>query len=168
MGSISGAGQYSALVRHSISGCTARILRQYHTMGQRFILSSLYLLSIFLPSSAMDYGRSGVYDSPMVTDYYVKRFGFLFGGGRSGAAGLAALQKTADLSYKASLPASLYNPSGLYGLRAMRNSVYDFPQPRLTRKRTFTASRLRSPAVAEKKMVELSPLRREQQSFSRF
>ena len=79
----------------------------------------------------------------------------------------------------------MYNPSGLYGLRAMRvtwklnvvsakdiiyfqNSVYDFPQPRLTRKRTFTASRLRSPAVAEKKMVELSPLRREQQSFSRF
>ena len=38
------------------------------------------------------YGRSGVYDSPMATDYYVKRFGFLFGGGRSGAAGLAALQ----------------------------------------------------------------------------
>ena len=63
-----------------------------YLFNNRFILSSLCLLSSFLPSSAMDYGRSGVYDSPMATDYYVKRFGFLFGGGRSGAAGLAALQ----------------------------------------------------------------------------
>merc|ERR1719367_1625156 len=78
---------------------------------------------------AMDYGSSGVYDSPMANDYYVKRFGFLFGGGRSGANGLIALQRTADLSYKTSLPASVYNPSGLYGLRAMRNSVYSFQQP---------------------------------------
>jgi len=134
----------------------------------RFILSSFCLLSSFLPSSAMDYGRSGVYDSPMATDYYVKRFGFLFGGGRSGKNGLAALQKTADLTYKNRLPTSLYNPSGLYGLRAMRNSVYDFPKPSLAAKRSFTANRLTFPAVAEKKMVELSPLRREQKSFSRF
>merc|ERR1712099_134713 len=32
------------------------------------------------------------YDSPMAQDYYVKRFGFMFGGGRSGMYGLKALQ----------------------------------------------------------------------------
>merc|ERR1719500_1942071 len=31
-----------------------------------------------------DVGKGGVYDSPMAQDYYVKRFGFMFGGGRSG------------------------------------------------------------------------------------
>ena len=40
----------------------------------------------------MDYGSSGVYDSPMATDYYVKRFGFMFGGGRSGMYGLEAMK----------------------------------------------------------------------------
>ena len=40
----------------------------------------------------MDIGRNGVYDSPMATDYYVQRFGFMFGGGRSGMHGLEALQ----------------------------------------------------------------------------
>ena len=48
----------------------------------------------------MDYGRSGVYDSPMATDYYVQRFGFLFGGGRSGSAGMAALQVIVISSYR--------------------------------------------------------------------
>ena len=48
----------------------------------------------------MDYGRSGVYDSPMATDYYVQRFGFLFGGGRSGSAGMAALQVMIISSYR--------------------------------------------------------------------
>merc|ERR1712027_275938 len=41
---------------------------------------------------AMEIGKGGVYDSPMAQDYYVKRFGFLFGGGRSGMYGLKALQ----------------------------------------------------------------------------
>ena len=40
----------------------------------------------------MDVGRAGVYDSPMATDFYVLRFGFMFGGGRSGMHGLEALQ----------------------------------------------------------------------------
>merc|ERR1712212_84431 len=42
--------------------------------------------------SGMDVGKGGVYDSPMAQDYYVKRFGFMFGGGRSGMYGLKALQ----------------------------------------------------------------------------
>eukprot|EP00090_Calanus_glacialis_P026655 TRINITY_DN4191_c0_g1_i15.p1 TRINITY_DN4191_c0_g1~~TRINITY_DN4191_c0_g1_i15.p1 ORF type:complete len:143 (+),score=49.01 TRINITY_DN4191_c0_g1_i15:150-578(+) len=137
----------------------------------RITVSSICLLLSLLPSNAMDYGRSGVYDSPMANDYYVKRFGFLFGGGRSGRNGLDALQQTADLSYKSSLPASLYNPSGLYGLRAMRNSVYDFPQTSIKAPKIFPHG-LTFPAVKEKQMVELSPLRmkqdRKQKTFYRF
>merc|ERR1711962_984683 len=42
--------------------------------------------------SGMDVGKGEVYDSPMAQDYYVKRFCFMFGGGRSGMYGLKALQ----------------------------------------------------------------------------
>merc|ERR1712117_476912 len=42
--------------------------------------------------SGMDVGKGGGDDSPMAQDYYVKRFGFMFGGGRSGMYGLKALQ----------------------------------------------------------------------------
>jgi len=68
---------------------------------------------------SMDYGGTGVWDSPMATDYWVKRFGFMWAGGRSGMYGLKALQKTADLSYTNEVPTSVYNPSGMYGLKAM-------------------------------------------------
>ena len=40
----------------------------------------------------LDYGRDGVWDSPMATDYWVKRFGFMWAGGRSGMKGMEALQ----------------------------------------------------------------------------
>ena len=36
----------------------------------------------------MDVVQGGVYDSPMAQDYYVKRFGFMFGGCRSWMYGL--------------------------------------------------------------------------------
>ena len=42
----------------------------------------------------LDYGGHGVWDSPMATDYWVKRFGFMWGGGSSGMYGLKALQVT--------------------------------------------------------------------------
>jgi len=64
-------------------------------------------------------GRDGVWDSPMATDYWVKRFGFMWAGGRSGMKGMEALQKTADLTYSNEIPTSVYNPSGMYGLKAM-------------------------------------------------
>ena len=38
------------------------------------------------------YVLGGVYDSPMATDYYVRQYGFLFGGGRSGLLGVRAMQ----------------------------------------------------------------------------
>ena len=49
------------------------------------------MLSMACLVMSMDYGSSGVYDSPMATDYYVKRFGFMFGGGRSGMYGIKAM-----------------------------------------------------------------------------
>jgi hypothetical protein len=42
----------------------------------------------------MDPGRSGVWDSPSTQDYWIKRFGFMFGGGRSGVKGMKALQES--------------------------------------------------------------------------
>jgi hypothetical protein len=56
----------------------------------------LILLVVVGTSLSMELGRSGVYDSPMAQDYYVRRFGFMFGGGRSGMYGLEALQQVED------------------------------------------------------------------------
>ena len=47
----------------------------------------------------MDYGGRGVWDSPMATDYWVKRFGFMWGGGSSGMSGLKALQVRCHMKY---------------------------------------------------------------------
>merc|ERR1719468_814854 len=77
--------------------------------------------------------------------------------------GLKALQKTADLTYTNEVPTSVYNPSGMYGLKAMGKYVPDYPAPpppppppppALPRRLGY--SRLADP---EKKMVKLSPLR---------
>merc|ERR1712200_397317 len=57
------------------------------------LLASVVVVVVMLGLvSGMDVGKGGVYDSPMAQDYYVKRFGFMFGGGRSGMYGLKALQ----------------------------------------------------------------------------
>ena len=42
----------------------------------------------------MEIGAGGVWDSPLATDYWVKRFGFMWGGGSSGMSGLKAMQVT--------------------------------------------------------------------------
>merc|ERR1712183_826077 len=140
-------------------------------MQNRMICFCLCSLLLYVPHVfCMDYGSAGVYDSPMATDYYVKRFGFMFGGGRSGKLGLEALQVTTDHSYKSHLPSNLYNPSGLYGLRAIRNSVYDFPQSKQTK--PVFPPRYTLPSVKQKQMVKLSPLKvqsnRKQKIFNRF
>jgi len=57
-----------------------------------------------LSVSAMDIGTGGVYDSPFATDYYVKQFGFMFGGGRSGLFGLKAIQESQDRYHSYHLP----------------------------------------------------------------
>merc|ERR1712036_114121 len=42
--------------------------------------------------------------------------------------GMEALQKTADLTYSNEIPTSVYNPSGMYGLKAMGSYVPEYPQ----------------------------------------
>ena len=55
--------------------------------------SAINFSQLFLPArECMDYGSSGVWDSPMATDYWVKRFGFMWGGGHSGLHGLEAFK----------------------------------------------------------------------------
>ena len=54
--------------------------------------TTLLMLSTAYLVMSMDYGSSGVYDSPMATDYYVQRFGFMWGGGRSGMKGIEAMK----------------------------------------------------------------------------
>eukprot|EP00091_Calanus_sinicus_P002033 TRINITY_DN12058_c0_g1_i1.p1 TRINITY_DN12058_c0_g1~~TRINITY_DN12058_c0_g1_i1.p1 ORF type:complete len:136 (-),score=44.38 TRINITY_DN12058_c0_g1_i1:109-492(-) len=52
----------------------------------------MFSSSFLLFASCLDLGSSGVFDSPLAADEYVRQFGFLFGGGRSGVQGLHALQ----------------------------------------------------------------------------
>merc|ERR1712200_126886 len=61
--------------------------------SRRMMSLVVTLLCLLVPALSMDVGQNGVYDSPMATDFYVQRFGFLFGGGRSGMSGLEALQE---------------------------------------------------------------------------
>jgi len=68
----------------------------------------LVSLACAVSASPMDLGAGGVYDSPMSTDYYVKQFGFLFGGGRSGMSGLKAMQENQDKYHRFILP-NAYN-----------------------------------------------------------
>merc|ERR1712060_867757 len=69
----------------------------FFSSARSSLLKSMKLLTVMVLMTAglvsgMDVGKGGGYDSPMAQDYYVKRFGFMFGGGRSGMYGLKALQ----------------------------------------------------------------------------
>merc|ERR1711874_548105 len=102
---------------------------------------------------AMEIGKGGVYDSPMAQDYYVKRFGFLFGGGRSGMHGIEALQ--AD---------GLVAEGGKVETKApaeeMRNSVDTYYKAVLPSKAKPHLRKLATQALQkEKAMVELAPKR---------
>merc|ERR1712212_945026 len=101
--------------------------------------------------SGMDVGKGGVYDSPMAQDYYVKRFGFLFGGGRRGMHGIEALQ--AD---------GLVAEGGKVETKApaeeMRNSVDTYYKAVLPSKVKTHSRKLATQALQkEKVMVELAP-----------
>merc|ERR1712180_436800 len=98
--------------------------------------------------SGMDVGKGGVYDSPMAQDYYVKRFGFMFGGGRSGMSGIKALRNKGMLQPKLETDA----------VDQMKNSVESYykevlPQTRTAPRPIHKRIRLRK----EKEMVELAP-----------
>merc|ERR1712115_69566 len=99
--------------------------------------------------SGMDVGKGGVYDSPMAQDYYVKRFGFMFGGGRSGMYGLKALQADGLVAQKKEVKPAVQ----------MRNSVdtyYRNVLPTSSSSSSYTFNRLRSkPLLRAKPMVKL-------------
>merc|ERR1712032_633913 len=113
--------------------------------------------------SGMDVGKGGVYDSPMAQDYYVKRFGFMFGGGRSGMYGLKALQADGLLRAK---------PMVELAMVQMRNSVdtyYRNVLPKTTSSSSYTYNRFRSqPLLRAKPMVELAPKRMGSTYFNTF
>merc|ERR1712203_726472 len=91
--------------------------------------------------SGMDVGKGGVYDSPMAQDYYVKRFGFMFVGGRSGMYGLKALQADGLVQQRQEVKPAMVQ---------MRNSVDTSSYS--------TYNRFRSqPLLRAKPMVELAP-----------
>ena len=114
---------------------------------------------------AMEIGKGGVYDSPMAQDYYVKRFGFMFGGGRSGMYGLKALQADGLVAQKKEVKPDVQ----------MRNSVDTYYRNVLPTTKTSTYSsyntynRFRSqPLLRAKPMVELAPKRMGSTYFNTF
>merc|ERR1712156_172445 len=110
--------------------------------------------------SGMDVGKGGVYDSPMAQDYYVKRFGFMFGGGRRGMYGLKALQADGLVAQKKEVKPAVQ----------MRNSVDTYYRNVLpTSYSSSTFNRLRSkPLLRAKPMVKLAPKKMGSTYFNTF
>merc|ERR1712156_143663 len=113
--------------------------------------------------SGMDVGKGGVYDSPMAQDYYVKRFGFMFGGGRSGMYGLKALQADGLVAQKKEVKPAVQ----------MRNSVDTYHRNVLptssSSSSSYTFNRLRSkPLLRAKPMVKLAPKKMGSTYFNTF
>ena len=91
-------------------------------------------------------------------------------GSRIMVSNLLMFQAISEPLTTSQLPTSLYNPSGLYGLKAMNRRVPGYPYPRVIKiPRQFTYG-----LVREKQMVKLSPLvvvmkqNRELKTFPRF
>jgi len=120
----------------------------------------------------MEIGAGGVWDSPMATDYWVKRFGFMWGGGSSGMSGLKALQTASSQTETPEFDKSIYNPSGMYGMKAMDPSAPEYQYPGQVGPSTHNPQLFSG--QKEKSMVELSPVvvpmpgENKQMSFNRF
>ena len=114
------------------------------------LLASMVVVVVVMAGlvSGMDVGKGGVYDSPMAQDYYVKRFGFMFGGGRSGMYGLKALQADGLVAQKKEVKPAVQ----------MRNSVDTYYKAVLPAKLKLHSKKLATHALhKEKAMVELAP-----------
>merc|ERR1711899_693999 len=129
------------------------------------LLASVVVVVVMMVScvSGMDVGKGGVYDSPMAQDYYVKRFGFMFGGGRSGMYGLKALQADGLAAQKKEVKPAVQ----------MRNSVDTYYRNVLptssSSSSSYTFNRLRSkPLLRAKPMVKLAPKKMGSTYFNTF
>merc|ERR1712115_657625 len=126
------------------------------------LLASMVVVVVVMAGcvSGMDVGKGGVYDSPMAQDYYVKRFGFMFGGGRSGMYGLKALQADGLVAQKKEVKPAVQ----------MRNSVDTYYRNVLpTSSSSSTFNRLRSkPLLRAKPMVKLAPKKMGSTYFNTF
>merc|ERR1712002_223373 len=110
--------------------------------------SSLIVLVSVAGGLCMELGEGGVYDSPMAQDYYVKRFGFMFGGGRSGMSGIKALRNKGMLRPKLETDA----------VQQMKNSVESYYKEVLPQTRTAPRPHLKRIKLRkQKEMVELAP-----------
>merc|ERR1712179_291503 len=125
----------------------------FFSSARSSLLKILKLLAVMVVGTAglvsgMDVGKGGVYDSPMAQDYYVKRFGFMFGGGRSGMYGLKALQADGLVAQKQEVKPAVQ----------MRNSVDTYYRNVLPTSSSSSFNRLRSkPLLRAKPMVKLAP-----------
>jgi hypothetical protein len=129
-------------------------------------VTSCLCLVLILPSliSSLDLGRGGVYDSPSAQDYWIKRFGFMFGGGRSGMKGIRALQQSVDMKarshrdnfYKRKLSPVHSSPKEIMLLKErMKDQGSQFSKPKLAPLRSSPKSVY---LLKEKKMVEMEPM----------
>merc|ERR1711884_423797 len=125
------------------------------------LLASVVVVVMAGCVSGMDVGKGGVYDSPMAQDYYVKRFGFMFGGGRSGMYGLKALQADGLVAQKKEVKPAVQ----------MRNSVDTYYRNVLptSYSSSYTFNRLRSKSLLRAKpMVKLAPKKMGSTYFNTF
>jgi len=97
------------------------------------------------------------------------------GGGSSGVSGLRAIQTMSSQTETPEFEKSIYNPSGMYGMKAMDPSApeYNYPGQHLGHS-PGTGGRSAYTGHTEKSMVELSPMvvqmpgENKQMSFNRF
>ena len=126
----------------------------FFSSARSSLLNVMKLLAVMVVVTAglvsgMDVGKGGVYDSPMAQDYYVKRFGFMFGGGRSGMYGLKALQADGLVQQRQEVKPAMVQ---------MRNSVDTYYKAVLPSKAKPHSRKLATQALQkEKVMVELAP-----------
>ena len=80
------------IMRLSVKMCLVMLVIAVLIFHSEVWLTPMFQLMVGVQVEALDFGSSGVWDSPLATDYWVKRFGFMWAGGRSGMHGLKALQ----------------------------------------------------------------------------
>merc|ERR1712073_273925 len=114
--------------------------------------TAVVLCAVVAAVAGMDYGGTGVWDSPMATDYWVKRFGFMWGGGNSGLHGIEAFKSASYPSVNSKLSTNLYNPSGMYGLKAMDTAAPEYEYPGKPSQTSASFTRVRPRYQKEKPM----------------